>query len=619
MAQIRAIKDTLTENRIFLSRVVWVFTLMVLLMIGFVFRLIYLQITGHEHYATMAKANRIKGLSLPPTRGIIYDRLGRVLAENRPTYSLELIPEQVKNLDDTLLKLQHLLVIPDEKITRFLNQKKTKKNFASIPLLVNLTDQEVAKFAVVRPYYPGVDVQARLVRHYPYGLLTSHVVGYVGRINAKELESLSVAQYRGTHHIGKTGIEKTYESQLYGQSGYAELETNAQGRVVKTISARNPLPGADIHLTLDIDLQQTAHEAMQAHKGAVVAIDVSTGKVLVFVSSPSFEANAFVQGIDRHTYQALQQSTDRPLFNRVLQGQYPPGSTIKPFVGLAGLEYNLTAFQHEFYCAGFYQLPKSQHKYRDWKKQGHGLMSLSKAITQSCDVYFYDLAHTLGIDKINTFLHQFGFGQATGIDLTGEKTGLLPSKAWKIKNKQQTWYPGETLITGIGQGFTQVTPLQLAKATATLANQGKVVTPYLVARVVSAGDTTVVKPVVEKQISLQAKNIQHIVSAMVNVVHSKRGTAKILNTKNNYQIAGKTGTSQLFTVKQDEEYVQKEVDIKLRDHALFIAFAPADVPQIAVVAIVENGGHGGSVAAPIVGKIIKQYLNPATKEANVGY
>lgn len=603
-------KDTLAENQIFLSRVVAVFVLVILIIIGLAVRLIYLQITGHEYYSMMAKSNRIKSLALPPTRGIIYDRGGRVLAENIPSYSLELIPEQIESLDNTLLKLQVLLDIPDEKIEQFLKQKKREKRFSSIPLLLRLTDEEVAKFSVVRPYYPGVDIHARLVRYYPYGFLTSHVVGYVGRINAKELKSLPESEYRGTHHVGKTGIEKKYERQLHGKTGYSEIETNAQGRTIKTVASDDPIPGANIYLTVDIELQKTAYEALQGHNGAAVAIEIKTGEVLVLTSRPSFDPNPFVYGISKKAYNTLQQSTNQPLFNRALQGQYPPGSTIKPFMGLAALEYNITEFHHKLYCPGYYQLPKLKHKYRDWMKWGHGLVDLKAAITQSCDVYFYNLARNLGINRIHDFLQQFGFGEKTGIDLVGEKAGLLPSRTWKRENRKQSWYPGETLITGIGQGFIQVTPLQLARATATLANKGNVVTPHLATSIVTTNETKVNATIAEKKIKLQEKNLRNIISAMINVIHGARGTARRLQKSIDYQIAGKTGTAQVFTVKQEEKYNEKALDIKLRDHALFMAFAPADDPQIAVAVIVENGGHGGSVAAPIAGKIMKQFLRP---------
>lgn len=608
MVRYYAIKDTLAENRIFLSRVVAIFVFIIILTLGLIVRLVYLQVAGHEHYSTMAKSNRIKVLPLPPTRGIIYDRKGRVLADNLPTYSLELIPEQIKDLDETLQRLQILLNISDEKIAQFLKQKKREKRFESIPLLLRLTDEDVAKFAVVRHFYPGVDVHARLVRHYPYDELTSHVVGYVGRINEKELKTLPVAEYRGTHHIGKIGIEKMYESYLHGKTGLSEIETNAQGRAVKNVASEDPVPGANLYLTLDVDLQKTAYEALEGYNGAVVAIEVKTGDVLVFTSRPGFDPNPFVYGISTRAYKALQQSDDQPLFNRALRGQYPPGSTVKPFLGLAGLEYNVINFHQKLYCPGFYQLPKVAHKYRDWKRWGHGMVDLNDAVTQSCDVFFYDLARTLGIDRMHEFLQKFGFGEKTGVDLVGEKAGLLPSRAWKKKVRKQPWYPGETLITGIGQGFMQVTPVQLARATATLANHGKVVTPYLVDRIIKTNYTIAGPTQVNEQIPLNKKNIDDIISAMVNVVHGARGTARRLKKGVNYKVAGKTGTAQVFSIKQEEKYNEEEIDFKLRDHALFMTFAPANDPQIAVAVIIEHGGHGGSVAAPVAGKIMKQFL-----------
>ncbi len=611
-----AVKDTLEENRVFLGRVVAAFVLIILLTLGLVIRLIYLQVVGHEHYVTLAKDNRIKVVPLPPTRGIIYDRHGRILAENIPSYSLELIPEQIKDLDKTLTRLQQLLDISDEKIEQYQKQRQRRKYFSSTPLLLRMSDEEVAKFAVVRPYFPGVDIHARLVRHYPYGDLTAHVVGYVGRINERELKSLPESEYRGTNHIGKIGIEKTYEKYLHGINGYAEIETNAQGRAVNSVDAVGPVPGSNIYLTLDIDLQRTAYDALEEYNGAAVAIEIQSGDVLVFASRPGFDPNPFVYGISRKSYKALQESDDQPLFNRALRGQYPPGSTIKPFIGLAGLEYKATDFHHKLFCPGFYQLPNVSHRYRDWKKWGHGLVDLNDAITQSCDVYFYDLALTLGIDNIHAFLAKFGFGDKSGLDLIGEQAGLLPSREWKRKKRNQPWYPGETLITGIGQGFTQVTPLQLARATATLANYGKVVTPYLVDRIINSNYTTPGPVQSGEIIPLKQRNVDDIISAMINVVHGARGTARRIAKGIDYQIAGKTGTAQVFSVKQEEKYNEEEIAFKLRDHALFIAFAPAHEPKIAVAVVVENGGHGGSVAAPIAGKIIKQYLAANEKVVN---
>ena len=616
MPRIYSVKDNTVENRLFLNRIVAAFFVIILLTSGLIIRLIYLQIVGHEHYSSLAKDNSIKIVPLIPTRGIIYDRRGKILAENMPSYSLELIPEKITDLDDTLSRLQKLLNISDEKIELYQKLRKRQKRFTSTPLLLNMTNEELAKFAVARPFFPGVDIQTRLVRHYPYSDLAAHVIGYVSRINETELKELPIAEYRGSTHIGKLGIESSYETQLHGKTGYAEIETNVQARLLNTLKEVNPYPGANLYLTLDIDLQKTAYDALGIFNGAVVAIDIKTGGVLVFVSRPGFDPNPFVVGIANDAYQALQASENQPLYNRALRGLYPPGSTIKPFIALAGLEYDAISPQQNLLCPGFYQLPGVSHKYRDWKKGGHGSVSLNKAITESCDVYFYRLAATLGIDHIHSFLQKFGFGEKSGIDLVGEKSGLLPSREWKLDKKNQAWYPGETLITGIGQGYHQVTPLQLARATATLANRGNVVTPFLVDKIVTAQATLPGPETHQQAIPLKLNNINTIVAAMVNVVHSAHGTAKGINQNISYQIAGKTGTAQVLGIKQNAKYNENDIDFKFRDHALFISFAPADDPKIAVAVIVENGGHGGSVAAPIAGQVIKQFLGDNNENRN---
>jgi penicillin-binding protein 2 len=616
MSRRYTITDAIAENRIFLNRVVAVFILAVILMLGLVVRLVYLQIEGYEHYATLATKNQIKISSIPPIRGVIYDRNGIVLAENLPAYNLEILPEKVKkagNLDETLARLQQLLAIPDEKIAEFHKQRKRRKYFVATPFLSNLTEEEVAKFAVMRPFFPGVEIKVSLARHYPYGLLTAHVVGYVGRINDKEFKSLPIAAYRGTNYVGKVGIEKSYETELHGTVGYTEEETNAQGRSVNTLRKVDSHSGANLYLTLDITLQKIAYDALEGYKGAVVAIEIKTGNVLVFTSRPSFDPNPFVKGISSKAYQLLQDSLDQPMFNRALRGQYPPGSTIKPFMGLAGLEFEAIKAHDSIYCPGYYQLPNGKHKFRDWKRWGHAITHLNKAITQSCDVYFYRLAKTLGIDKMHNFMTKFGFGEKTGIDLTGEKRGLFPSRAWKKHYRKKVWYPGDSVITGIGQGFTLTTPLQLARATATLANYGKVVTPYLVNKIVYANKTLNGPEQTLKVISLKIKNIDLVISAMVNVVHGQGGTAKRISTGINYKIAGKTGTAQVFTVKQNESYNRHKLKKKLHDHALFVSFAPVIDPQIAVAVIVENGGHGGSVAAPMAAQVIKKFLQAYTE------
>lgn len=615
MSSTHKIRDRLTENRIFIGRIVAVSILVTVLICGLVARLVYLQIVGHEHYAVLAKNNRIKLSSIPPTRGIIYDRKGRVLAQNLPSYSLEIIPEQVKDLENTLHRLQVLLDLTDDVLDEFRKQQKRHKRFDSVPLLLSLTEEEVAKFAVARPFFPGVDIHAILVRYYPYGILTSHVVGYVGRINEKELKELPEAEYSGTFYMGKVGIELAYETQLHGKAGYTEVETNAQGRPINVLNKVEPEAGANLHLTLDMDLQKTAYDSLEGYDGALVAIEIKTGNVLAFVSHPSFDPNPFVNGISSKNYKALQDSEDQPMFNRALRGLYPPGSTVKPFVGLAGLEYKAVTTNHSIYCPGYFQLPNVRHRFRDWAKWGHGATNLNSAITESCDVYFYDLALTLGIDKMHDFLQQFGFGEKTGIDLVGEKPGTLPSQQWKKAAKKSSWVAGDTIITGIGQGFTQVSPVQLARATATLANRGKVVTPYLVSRLDYVNHSEAGPAQSGKVISLQEKNVDDVISGMVNVIHSARGTAKDLAKGISYKIAGKTGTAQVYSVKQNESY-NKNIDLKLRDHALFISFAPADDPKIAVAVVVENGGHGGTTAAPMAAKVIKQFLTGEMPDAD---
>lgn len=614
------IRDKLQEERLFLNRIVTAFIAIALLTSGLIVRLIYLQIVGHSHYATLAKENSIKITPIVPTRGMIYDRKGHVLAENTQTFKLEITPDKIgkdpANLDDTVLRLQKLLNIPDEKIELFHKLRLRQKRFAPTALLTNMTEEEMNKFAVVRPFFPGVDIKTHLVRRYPYKELSGHVVGYVGRINEKELKNLPISEYGGSTYIGKLGIESSYETILHGKTGYAETETNVQARALKTLNEVQPVAGANLYLTLDMDLQKTAYDALDKFNGAVVAIEIKTGGVLVFASRPGFDPNPFVSGIGSAEYKALTTSDDQPLYNRALRGLYPPGSTVKPFIALAGLEYNAIGKNQKLYCPGYYQLPTDKHKFRDWKKSGHGSVNMSEAVTQSCDVYFYRLASILGIDHMHDFMQKMGFGEKTGIDLIGEKAGVLPSREWKRKEKNQQWYPGETLITGIGQGFNLVTPLQLARATATLANRGNVVTPFLVDKIVSTEATSPGPETHKDVLPLKPENIDSIISAMVNVVHSARGTAKGISHGINYQIAGKTGTAQVFNIKQGARYNEHSLGFKLHDHALFISFAPADNPQIAVAVIAEHGGHGGSVAAPIAAKVIKQYLGDISANRN---
>lgn len=603
------LKDRFFENRIFINRIVVSVLFIALASLVLVVRLVYLQVVWYDHYAALSRDNRVKIAPMPPTRGMIFDRKGRVLADNIPTFSLELIPEQVPDMEATLAGLKQLLNLSDEELRRFNALKNRNKGFESTPLRLQLNEEEIAKFSVRMPNYPGVEIKARLLRTYPYGELTAHVVGYVGRISEAELQNLDPAVYSGTYHIGKSGVEKTYESILHGKTGYEELETNVQGRSVNVLSINEPLPGADLHLSLDIDLQKIAYDALGDYKGAVVAIDPKTGHVLTLVSKPSFDPNPFIQGIGRDEYEVLQSSPDRPLYNRALRGIYPPGSTVKPFMALAGLESGETSAGKRSFCPGYFRLPNSEHKYRDWRKFGHGSVDLKMAITQSCDVYFYDLAQHLGIDRMHDFLSQFGFGQKTGVDMDGERPGLYPSQEWKRKNRKQAWFQGETLISGIGQGYVQATPMQIARATAILANKGVTLEPRLVESIKAPVETEMPYPVKpSEKIEMNPANWKTVVDAMVDVVHSQSGTAKGIAPGLTYLVAGKTGTAQVFTVRQDQEYKSMKVKDKFKDHAWFIAFAPADDPKIAIAVIAENGGHGGSVAAPIAKAVMERYL-----------
>ncbi len=605
-----ALKDHLRETRLFTSRAIAAGVIIVLLMAALAARLAYLQITLHDHYRTLSRENRVKLVPLPPTRGLIYDRNGVLLADNYPSYSLEITPDQVRDMEQTLEDLARVVTITEDDRQRFHRARRQQRRFDSIPIRVKLDEEEVARFAVVRHRFPGVDIQARLLRRYPDADRAVHVLGYVGRINQQEQEQIDPAAYAGSTHIGKLGIERFYEEDLHGQVGLQQVEVNALGRVIRVLETRAPVPGKNLRLHLDMGLQEAALEALGEETGAAVAIDPKTGGVLALVSKPGYDPNPFVEGISTSLYKSLRDDPEKPLYNRALRGLYPPGSTIKPFVALAGLELGAVSAGHNKFCPGFYQLPGQGHKYRDWKKGGHGSVDLNKAIVESCDVYFYDLAHDLGIDRLQRFLAGFSFGQKTGIDLTEELGGLLPSREWKERARRQPWYPGETLIVGIGQGYMLATPLQLAAATATLANGGRYVTPRVAAAIEAPDGSVSAPPPQPPAVQLPVKspaNWQDVLQGMLDVVEGPRGTARRIRT-DAFRIAGKTGTAQVFTVRQDEEYDEDKIDRKLRDHALFIAFAPVEDPRIAVAVLIEHGGHGGAVAAPIARRIMDAYL-----------
>ena len=611
MAYRAQVTDHSHQARLFRRRALVAAVLCLLMILALLGRLAWLQVVEYSHFADLSENNRIRLMALPPNRGLIYDRNGVVLAENRPTFHLEITPEQVDDIDKLLEELGKIVELREQDIKQFKRDLRNNRPFESISLRSRLNDDEVARLAVNRHRFPGMDISARLSRYYPHKHLTAHVVGYVGRINEKELKTIDVGNYRGTSYIGKTGLEKYYEQALHGQTGQQNVEVNAEGRVLKVLDKTPPTPGQDLVLGLDIELQQVAEQQLGDLAGAIVAMDVKTGDVLVYLSKPSFDPNLFVHGISVKKYRELQHGVDKPLFNRALYGQYPPGSTYKPFTALAGLETRVMRANEDVLCTGYYQLPNDEdHKYRDWKKDGHGHTDVTDAIEQSCDVYFYELSYRLGIDRMHAFLARFGFGEKTGIDLYGERSGLLPSREWKKRVHGKIWYPGETLIAGIGQGYMLTTPLQLAMATTALANRGTLVSPRLVTELRSVdGETLEAMPVRRRDIKLkQSYNWDIINRAMRKVVHGPLGTARATGWKIKFKMAGKTGTAQVFSIGQDEEYDAETVKRKLRDHALFIGFAPYKNPRIAVAVIGENGEHG-SAAAPIAAAIMQRYFD----------
>ncbi len=607
------IKDYLFESHLFMNRSVQALIFATVLIATLLARLVYLQVLAHEHYITLSDDNRIKILPLPPNRGLIFDRNGLILADNLPSYRLELTLEQIHDIDATLDALSELVTIRDIDRKRFEKLRKRTPAFKPVALRFHLSDDEVARFAINRHRFPGVDIVAGLSRHYPHGPLAVHALGYVGRIDERDLQRIDASDYSGTTHIGKVGIERTYEDLLHGTVGYRQVETNAEGRILRTLVRTPPVPGQNLYLTMDAELQNVAEQAFEGQAGAAIAIDPNHGDILAFVSQPTYDPNLFVNGIDTETYQSLRDDAQQPLFNRALRGQYPPGSTLKPFVALGGLEEGITSEHADTYCPGFYRLPGKARKYRDWKRGGHGPVDLNIAIAQSCDVYFYDLALSMGIDRMHAYLTLFGFGERTGIDIIGELPGLLPSRQWKRATHNLPWFPGETLIAGIGQGFMLTTPIQLASATAALSEMGRRLKPHVVAASQRHDDQELTPVPVETLLdaSVPVENPQHwirVIDAMREVVHGKRGTARKIAEDIQFEIAGKTGTAQVFGLKQEEKYEADKLAKELHDHSLFIAFAPIDKPRIAVAVIVEHGGSGSAVAAPIARKILDQYL-----------
>lgn len=624
MGLLSPIKDHHSERRLFLRRIVTSAVIAVMLLGVVIARLVQLQVVDHELFAEKAQGNRVRIEPVPPIRGLIYDRKGRVVAENLPAYQLELIPEQVEDIDDTLNRLAALELIELEDIPRIKELSRSGPRFRPVTLKFRLTEKEIANFAIQRPRFPGVDFQPRLVRHYPDGEAVAHAVGYVGALSTDDLQRLDAARYAGTSHTGKTGVESSFESSLHGAAGYRHLITNARGRQVPGDSSElldslpideKPDPGSNVYLSIDLDLQKLATRLLEGRRGAIVALDPQTGEILTLVSAPSFDPDLFAVGMSTSQYGELQNNLDLPLFNRAVRGSYPPGSTIKPMLALAALETGATNLTRKTVCRGYFMLPDTTHRYRDWKPQGHGPVDLHDAIEQSCDVYFYEISQDVGIDHIHDYLDRFGLGSKTGVDVGGEHPGLVPSREWKrtaFRNRDdQRWYNGETVIASIGQGYMLATPLQLAAAAGVLATRGVHYRPHMVAAIENplSGQRTLIHP--ERLADVEISNSfywDNVIEAMHDVMQGPRGTARAVGSGAPYEMAGKSGTAQVISIAQDEEYDEEELLERQRDHALFIAFAPLDNPRIAVAVVVENGSSGSGVAAPIAKAIMDAHL-----------
>lgn len=606
-------KDTQREIHYFRVRLALSLGFVLLLLLILLARFVYLQVMQQSHYQTLAENNRISIVPIAPSRGLILDRNGVILAHNYSAYTLEITLNKVVDLKATIDELAKLIDIQPGDRKRFKRLLADNRKFESLPIRNRLTDDEVARFSAQRYRFPGVEIKARLFREYPYHEQISHLVGYIGRINEGEAAQLEedemAANYRGSDYIGKTGIERSYEGELHGKTGFQQVEVDAGGREVRVLSRTPPISGSNLVLTIDAKLQEVAEQAFGNYRGALVAIDPSNGEVLAFVSKPGYDPNLFIDGIDEQSWNELNNSPDVPLNNRALRGQYSPGSTIKPFMALAGLHYNKRAPGYTISDPGYFSLPGSRHRYRDWKKDGHGSVDLFKSIVVSCDTYYYGLATELGIDNIYSFFSEFGFGKKTGIDMEGEVSGLMPSQEWKQKRYKQKWYAGDTVSVGIGQGYNLVTPLQLAYATATLANDGVAYRPHLLKEVQNSrtSEKQALATTLESNLNLNSEHLALVKSAMVAVTQPG-GTAAKAGADAPYTFAGKTGTAQVIGIKQGEKYIESKIQERHRDHAWFMAFAPFDQPKIALAVLVENGGHGSSTAAPIARKVLDYFL-----------
>lgn len=616
MSTLFTLKDHFKEGQLYLNRTVAAMVIVLLCFIGLVCRLVFLQIYQHDLYRTLSLNNQVRILPITPARGLFYDRNGVIVAENIPAFNLEISLERIQNLQETLNAIDAILPLTETERQNFAKQLKYKRPNQGIPLRINLTEEEVAKFSLEKHRLVGVDIVARLIRHYPLGEKIAHVLGYIGPISEKDLEHIDSAQYRGTYYIGKTGVEKFYEKELHGHSGYQHVETDARGRLIRVLKRISPTSGANLQLSLDSELQRIAYDALDEYKGSVVVMDPNNGEVLALVSKPGFDPNSFVQGIDANTYRMLKDSPERPLFNRAIQGQYPPGSPVKPLVALQGLELGIITSEFSIFDPGWYQLHAGGRLFRDWifhnRRHGHGWVNLEKAIAESCDTYFFGLAHKLGVRNLQDIFTRFGLGSLTHIDMIGEYPGMVPSIEWKKRVRKEDWYAGDTLNIGIGQGMMLATPLQMAQVASILAKRGQRFTPHLLKSSQEPGNDPY-DFVPQEALGVSIKQQDHwdtVISGMQKVVHLPSGTAYRACNNSHYQMAGKTGTAQVFNLKQNEKYEVNKVKSHLRDHSWFIGFAPVNEPQVAIAVLVENKQN--KTAAQVAKIVLDSYFKVPT-------
>ncbi|MDP4946370.1 penicillin-binding protein 2 [Alishewanella sp. SMS8] len=609
-----AMQDVEAEHRLFNHRAVFAMVFVVLMFAVIVVNMYHLQVTSYQAYQTRSEGNRIKVLPLAPNRGLITDRNGILLAENRPVFSLELVPEQISDMPTTLQELSALIEISEEQQTNFLKEVRQQRRFNSITLKEQLNDEEVARISVNLHRLPGVTVEARLSRYYPFGDLFTHALGYIGRINTNDLKQLEeneqLANYAASRDIGKIGLERYYETELHGIMGYQEVEVNNRGRLIRVLRSVPASSGKNIKLNIDVGLQLTAQQILLEKRGAIVAMDPRDGAILAFYSNPSYDPNLFVHGISSKNYNALLNSADRPLINRVTQGVYPPASTIKPHLALLGLETNTISANTRIWDPGFFQLPGVEHRYRDWKRWGHGWVDVYTAIVESCDTFFYDMGVKLGIDRVSDYMQKMGFGEKSGIDIHEESNTIMPSRGWKRARHNQPWYHGDTVAISIGQGYWTITPLQLLVSTAVLLNNGLQPTPHIVRELSNDLGTESIDTTPQEVMQVvNPRNWQVVRDAMQQTVTTQKGTAFNAFKGATYTSGGKTGTAQVVSIAQDAKYDANKLDERLRDNAMYIGYAPADAPTIVIAVTVENTGGGGSTAAPIARQMLDYYFS----------